>query len=92
MYLFYRAVLDSLIRYGIQSLYGNLSVQLKPRLACLVQTAMRIMEENKEQQSLQPIYEQSVLRGAQRILADPCHVLYSEYELLPSGSGYSPKM
>lgn len=31
------------------------------------------------------IYEKTVIRQAHRLLKDQSHVLYSEYELLPSG-------
>ncbi len=31
------------------------------------------------------LYEQSVFRQAQKIVYDPTHILYSEFQLLPSG-------
>lgn len=84
MFVFYQAVLESLVRYGISVWFGNLTVQLKNKLNRLIQTAMKVMGR-KDYQSLQTLYDQSVLRQAQRILTDPSHILYAEYELLPSG-------
>lgn len=80
MNLFYKPVLESLIQYGIQAWYVNLSEQLKSRLVRFVQTALKVMGK-KDHQSFQSIYKQSVLRGAQTILAGLSHILHSKYEL-----------
>lgn len=50
---------------------------------------MNIMGKNKHP-SLQSIYEQPVLRQAQKILAHPSQtcILHVEFELLPSGKQY----
>ncbi len=50
----------------------------------MIHTAWKIIGA-KEQTSLQIIYEQAILRQANTIICDPSHVLYTEYELLPSG-------
>lgn len=84
MFLFYQAVMESVIRYGMTAWFGNLSTQSKSKLQRLVQTAMKVMGRT-EKLSLQSIYEQSVLRQARRVLSDPSHILHAEYELLPSG-------
>ena len=42
----------------------------------------------REHPTLQAIFEETVLRQARKIVADPSHVLNSEYELLPSGRRY----
>ena len=84
MLLFYRSVLESLIRYGITAWFGNLSVQLKSKLIRLMHTAWKIIGV-KNHSSLQSIFEQATLRQANRIISDPSHVLHDEYELLPSG-------
>ncbi len=49
-------------------------------------TAMKIIGQ-KDHYSLQSLYEQCVLQHARSILNDPSHILYSQYELLPSGRG-----
>lgn len=87
MFLFYQAVMESFIRYGMTAWFGNLSTQSKSKLQHLVQTAMKVMEWT-EKFSLQSIYEQSVLRQARRVLLDPSNILQTEYELLPSGRRY----
>ncbi len=85
MYLFYQAVIESIIRYGITVWFGNLTIQVKSKLACLLKIAMKTIGR-KEYLSLESLYEQLVLREAHTILDDPLHVLHTEYELLPSGS------
>lgn len=62
----------------------NLTVQAKTKLGCLVKIAMKIAGKG-EYEAIQSLYEQSVLREAHKILADPLHILNTEYELLPSG-------
>ncbi len=39
----------------------------------------------KDYPSLQTLFEQSVHRGAHKILSDPSYILHPEYVLLPSG-------
>ena len=87
MFLFYQAVLESLVRYGMSSWYGNLTAKLKTKLARLVHTAMKVIGK-RDYQTLQSIYQQTVFRQAQRIVNDPFHILHSEYDLLPSGRRY----
>ncbi len=85
MYLFYQTVIESIIRYDIMVWFGNLTIQVKSKLACLLKIAIKTIGR-KEYFSLESLYEQSVLREAHKILDDPLHVLQTEYELLPSGS------
>ena len=81
MSLFYHAVLESIMRYGITAWYGNLTVQSKSQIARLVQTAMKMMGVKKHP-SLQNIYEQSIIRQAQHMVS---HILDPDLQLLPSG-------
>ena len=87
MFLFYQAVLESLVRYGMSAWNGNITVKLKIKLTRLVHMAMKVMGKN-DYQTLQSIYEQTVFRQAQRIVTEPSHILHLEYELLPSGRRY----
>ena len=84
MLIFYRAILESLIRYGITAWYGNLTVQLKNRLRSMHKTAMKIIGI-KQYESIEELYNQSVITQAIKISSDSTHPLSSEYELLPSG-------
>ena len=68
MFLFYQAVMESVIKYGMTVWFGNHSIQSKSNLQHLVQTAMKVMGRTNKL-SLQSIYEQSVLRQAQRVLS-----------------------
>ena len=83
MFLFYQAVMQSIIRYGMTAWFGNLSTQSKSKLQHLVQTAIKVM--GRTDKLSQSICEQSVLRQARRVLSDPSHILQMEYKLLPSG-------
>ena len=84
MSTFYNAVLESLIRYGMAAWFGCLTVQLKSRILKMVHTAMKVIGK-KDLLSLQPIFEKKVISLAHKVLTDPSHILFSEYELLPSG-------
>lgn len=83
-FLFYQTVIEGVIRFGIQVWYGNLPAQPKTKLARLTQTAMKIVGK-KEHHYLQPLYEECVLREAQKILNDSTHILNPDFQLLPSG-------
>lgn len=83
MIMFYSAVFESLIRYGITAWFGNLSVELRSKVVSLIHTARKIIGVS-EQMSLQHMYEQDTLRHAKQIVCDASHVLHNEYELLPS--------
>ena len=81
MFLFHQAVLESLVRFGM-------SVVRQPH--CAIKNKAQPSDPHcyegdvKEGAPLASvIYDQSVLRQAQRILTDPSHVLYNEYSLLP---------
>ena len=87
MMLFYRAVIESVFRYAISVWFGNLTVMWKSQINRLAHTAMKVMGV-REHPSLQTIFEDTVLRQANKIIADPSHVLNSEFKLLPSGSRY----
>ncbi len=69
--------------------YGlvTLTIQVKSKLARLLKITMKTIRR-KEHLSLESLYEQSVLREAHKILANPIHALHTEYELLPSGRRY----
>ena len=84
MLMFYWAILESIIRYGITAWFGNLTVQLKSRLISTQKTAMRIIGR-KEYKPIQSLYGQAVRKQGKIITADSLHPLFPEYELLPSG-------
>lgn len=84
MLIFYKAILESLIRYGITAWFGNLTVQLKNRLANMHRTAMKIIGM-KQYESVENLYNRAVMTQATKISLDSTNPLSSEYELLPSG-------
>ncbi|KAF7668512.1 hypothetical protein LDENG_00007020 [Lucifuga dentata] len=77
MLTFYNAVLYSILRYGLASWYGTLSVHPKAKIASMIKIVMKVMGK-KEYPSLLSTYESVVVRQAQRILKDPTHTLYHE--------------
>ena len=87
MTTFYDAVLGSFIRYGMAAWFGTLSVQLKSRITRIVNRSMKVIGRTNSP-PLQTTFEETVLGLAHRVLSDPTHILYSEYELLPSGRRY----
>lgn len=87
MFLFYQAVLESIIRFGMSARCSNISVHSKCKLNRLLRTALKVMGRT-ESSSLQSLCEESVLKPAQRVSPDPAVILHSEYELLLSGRRY----
>ena len=88
MLTFYRASIESILRYGISSWFGNLTVVYKSQISRLINTAGKIMGLSTPPITPQAIYEQAVMRQARNIMSDPLHVLNPEYNLLPSGRRY----
>lgn len=78
MMLFYQVELEYVIRYGMHLWYSNLTVELKSRLDIL-QTTMKIMGR------IDPLYLQTMLREADKILHGTTHILNCESVMLPSG-------
>ena len=85
--LFYRANLESIIRYGITTWFGNLSVKLKSQLQNLIKRAGKIMGMQPPC-SLQAIFERTLVMQGSKITRDPNHILHSQFELMPSGRRY----
>ena len=86
--LFYRSIIESILRYGITAWFGNLSVKLKSQLSRLMRTAMKITSSTSPMISLQEIFEQTLRRQSVKIIYDTKHVLHNEFQLLPSGRRY----
>ena len=88
MLIFYRASIESIVRYGITSWFGNLTVKLKSEILRLVKMAGKIMGMSTPPNTPQVIFEQATLEQAKKTVSDPSHVLYPEYRLMPSGRRY----
>ena len=39
----------------------------------------------RQHPTLQTVFDETIIRQAQKIISDPTHVLHPEYQLLPSG-------
>lgn len=66
MFIFYHAVLESLVRYSIIAWYGTLAKLLTTKLIRFAHLAWRIISE-QEHLSLQDIYEQGTVRLVNKI-------------------------
>ena len=87
MTLFYNAILESLIKYGMAAWFGPLTVQLKPKLEGLVKTLLKVMNR-RDYPFLQCIFEKVMLNQAHNILDDPTQILHNKYNLLPAGKRF----
>lgn len=87
MLIFYRATIESVLRYGITSWFGNILVKSKTQINNLVKTAGKIMGAPAPL-SPQELYDQAVGRQTRSLLSDQTHPLYPEYQLLQSGRRY----
>ena len=83
--LFYRSIIESILRYGITVWFGNMSVQSKSQLSRLMRTATKITGSTSPMISLQEIFEQTLRRQSVKIIYDTKYVLHNEFQLLPSG-------
>ena len=85
--MFYRANIESIIRYGITTWFGNLAVKLKTQLQNLVKRAGKIIGMEPPC-TLQEIFDSTVLKQGLKVTQDPSHILHNEFILLPSGRRY----
>lgn len=64
-----------------------MTVQLETQIKHVIQAALKIARV-KNPPPLQKMYEQSVIRQAQKFLCYPTHSLHPEFQLLPSGKRF----
>ena len=67
--------------------FGNLSVKLKSQLQKLIIRAGKIIGQMPPT-PLQELFEEAVRKQGLKVINDPNHVLYSQFELMPSGRRY----
>lgn len=87
MILFYKAAIESIVRYGMVVWFGNLSVKLKSSLQTLIKRAGKIIGQ-VQSTTLNELFVEAVKKHSFKIINDPNHVLCSEYEMMPSGRRY----
>ena len=58
--IFYRSIIESILRYEITVWFGNLSVQSKLQLSRLMRTAMKITGSTSPMISLDEIFEKNI--------------------------------
>jgi len=72
-YIFYKATIESIVRYGIVVWFGSLTVKLRAQINNLVGTPKIMWTQTIS--SLQDISERCSLQQANEILLDSLHVL-----------------
>lgn len=87
MLIFYSATIESILRYGITSWFGNLTIKSTTQIFYLVKTAGKIMG-TPAPLNLGELFDQTIIRQAKIIISDNSHVLFSEFKLLNSGKRY----
>ena len=75
--LFSRAAIESIIRYGITTWFGNLTVKFRSQLQNLIKRAGKIIGMLPPS-FLQEIFEHTVKKQGQKITTDPNHILYKD--------------
>ena len=80
--LFYSSFIESVLTFSFICWYFNLSVKNRNNLQKIVSLCSKVIGE--QQRDLTLFCERQTLRKAHSILADCEHVLYPEFELLPS--------
>ena len=90
MLIFYRASVESILRYGITSWFGHLTVTFQSQITRL---AKNVRENHGHVQSPpitspQGIFKQAVIRKSLNITSNPSYVLNQEYVLMQSGRRY----
>lgn len=86
MLIFYRASIESLLRYGL-TWFGNLSIKLKSQILNLIKRAGKIMGVLPPC-SLLDIFEETALKLGRKIANDSTHFLFDQCEVMPSGRRY----
>lgn len=87
MLIFYKATIESVLRYGIIVWFKSLTVKLRAQINNVLRVAGKIMG-TQTISSLQDIFELCITQQANKILLDSSHVLYPEYMLMNSGRRY----
>ena len=83
MTIFYQTFIQSILVFNFVCWYGRLSVRNKNKLMKIATTASKISGNSFE--SLTSIFERQTLKKVCKIIKDPTHCLYSQFQFLPSG-------
>ena len=83
--LVHRGLIESVLSFNkiTCTWYGNVSAKNKTKLAHVVNTASKVIDN--EQKHLSSIYNAALKRKARHILYDPTHPLNEAFQKLPSG-------
>lgn len=82
----YKSLVESILSFNMIMWYGNLNIKGRNKLQKIVNMASKIL--GKPQKHLSCLYDELIRSKAVKIINDPSHPMYSEFELLPSGKRY----
>ncbi|KAJ8358150.1 hypothetical protein AAFF_G00030040 [Aldrovandia affinis] len=84
LHLFYCSTIQSVIQYCSTVWYDSVTLQARTRVTSLLKMTSNIIGKPVIQ-GFHHSQISNTLRLAQKITADPSHILHPEFELLPSG-------
>ena len=83
--MFYNATVPSVLLYASVAFFGLTSAALKKEMARPYKICKKIIGQVSLINDNDTLAQRHMLGMTQRLINDPTHVLYSEYEKLPSG-------
>ena len=82
LYMFYKTCIQSVITFNFLSWFNNLSIKNKSKILKIVNIANKI---TGVQTYLELFYVDQVKNKVDNIVSDSSHILFNEYQYLPSG-------
>lgn len=80
---FYYAFIENVITFSFTSWFHSITLQNRNRLLNVVKVCSKIIEQPVR--TLTALCDQQSVKLTRRILQDPSHILFPEFEWLPSG-------
>ncbi len=85
--MFYRSFIETVLTFAMICWFHGINVKSRSQMQSIVNLESKIT--GSVQLGVSALCEKNVLRMSLTILGDTSHILYSEFELLPSGRRYS---
>lgn len=81
---FYYSFIENVITFSFISWFHSITLLNRNRLSSVVKVCSKIIDQPVR--TLTALCDQQTVKVARRIINDPSHILFSEFEWLPSGS------
>ena len=82
LYMFYKTCIQSVITFNFITWFSNLSLKNKSKIMKIVNVANKVTGIKSD---LQLFYDDQVKSKVDKIVSDSSHILFNEYQYLPSG-------